>query len=59
MCVGEGKFDAVEMGCVDVPLAALGDNSQWFGSPGAGDSLLHLLTLQHCAAVSPGIECSV
>ena len=52
VCVEASQFVAQELGCVDVPASALGDNPQWFSSPGALQKLGHLLTLQQSAAVS-------
>ena len=57
VCVEAGQFDAVEMGCVDVPVAALQDSPQWLSSPGAIQRVAQLLVLQHCSAVSNDSFC--
>jgi hypothetical protein len=57
VCVEASQFVAQELGYVDVPASALGDNPQWFSSPGALQKLGHLLTLQQSAALASGKEC--
>ena len=49
--VDAGQFDAQEMGCVDVPVAALYDNPHWFSSQGALQNLAQLLSLQQISSV--------
>ena len=51
VCLDDGQFDAQEMGCVDVPVAALYDNPHWFSSQGALQNLTQLLSLQQISSV--------
>ena len=50
--VEAGQFDAQELGCVDVPVAALTSDPHWFSSPTAMDAVTQLLTLYQSSAVS-------
>jgi hypothetical protein len=65
VCVEAGQCDASELGCIDVPAAALSDavsspspspSSLWFTSHGALQRLAHLLTLHHSSASAASEE---